>query len=703
MAENKLSYLNRNYDDYRQGILDITRQYYPDVFANLNDASIGAWLIDILSDIGDNLNFHIDRNIQETSLGSAREFSSIQDMARTNGLRIPYKKAALVEVELSCELPLFIQGSASDGDMMADESYCPYVKRGTQFSNGTTTFELAHDVDFKEQFDENGYSNRQIIPNRDSNGTIVSYTYKKLGIAAACQTRVMKKVVTADEIRPFMEVLIDDTSVLGVESIILKDSTGTTLNTDPQFNEFFVDEEEYYDRSEKPIIRFFEVENLLDQYRFGYEIEETDFSLKNDKEPYTCTPKENKVKLVNFDDKCIKHKAYYNPKWEISEKMEVDGEIIPLKLVTRGKWKRLKHKFITEYTDDWKLKIIFGAGIENQYGEIPQGAKLFTQYQMSRMMANDYMGVLPKKNWTMYVLYTIGGGEISNIAENTLTNIISLNMDIDGNCEDDKDSTKKRDVRQSMRVTNTTPSYGGKDAPTIEEMRYMVKYNASSQNRCVTLKDYHSRIDKIPAKFGCPFRHSVVEENNKVVVYTLGLNYLGNLTNFLAEVVASNIREYLSQYRMINDFVEIKSGKIINLSFLLTVYIDKSYDKSEVTKRIIDAVYDYMDIRRHMMGEDIFIGDLQKEISKLDGVINLVRLRIFNKVGSGYSDDETTQELVQTANCCYDEYEEYDQQVTEGPEIDLLKSDYMLFSEANSMFEIKNKSSDIKVIVKTRN
>ena len=32
MAENKLSYLNRNFDDYRQSIIDITRQYYPDVF-----------------------------------------------------------------------------------------------------------------------------------------------------------------------------------------------------------------------------------------------------------------------------------------------------------------------------------------------------------------------------------------------------------------------------------------------------------------------------------------------------------------------------------------------------------------------------------------------------------------------------------------------------------------------------------------------
>ncbi len=686
MAENKLLYLNRNFNDYKQSIIDITRQYYPDVFANINDASVGAWLIDILSDIGDNLNYHIDRNVQETYLDSAREFTSVKDMARTNGLRIPYKKAALVEVELSCNIPLYTQGNTGDGDMTADESYCPYVKRGTLFSNGTTTFELTNDVDFKEQFDENGNSNRQTIPNRDSNGNIISYTYKKLAIASASQTRVMKKIITANEIRPFMEVMVDDSNVLGIDSIIVKE--GTNINTDPQFNEFLVDKEEYYDsRTNTKIKRFFEVENLLDQYRFGYEIQET-----ADGKPIGDETIDN-----------VRHSNYYNPVWEIQEKIEVGDEIIPLRLVARGKWKRLKQKFITEYTDDWKLKIIFGAGIENEYGDIPKEAKQFTQYQMSRMMANDYMGVLPKSGCTMYVLYRIGGGEITNIAEGTLNNIISLNIEIDGNCDDGKNQSKISDVRHSMRVINTTPSYGGKDAPTAEEIRYMIKYNASTQNRCVTLKDYQSRIDHIPAKFGCPFRHSVIEENNKIVIYTLGLDYLGHLTNFLAETVAENIKQYLSQYRMINDFVEIKSGKIINLSFILSVYIDKSYDKSEVTKRIIDTVYDYMDIRRHLMGEDIFIGDLQKELSKLDGVINLVRLRIFNKVGNGYSEDATTQPLVDTTNCNYDEYDDYDQEELVDDEIDLLKSDYMLFSEANSMFEIKNKNSDIKVIVKTRN
>ena len=683
MAENKLSYLNRNFNDYKQGIINITKQYYPDVFDNIDDASIGSWLIEILSDVGDNLNYHIDKSIQETSLDSATEFSSLLDIARTNGLKVPYKKAALVEVELSCNIPIYEQGMAGDGDMKADERYCPYIKRGTKFSNGLTTFELNGDIDFKEQFDENGNPNLQIIPNRDTNGNIISYTYKKLGIATSCQTKVFKKVITSEDIKPFMEVLIPDSNVIGIDSIILKE--GTNINSDPQLNEFFVDEEEYKDKLNNNIIRYFEVDNLIDQYRFGYEVEEATSDM--------------------IDDNDVIHKRFYNPIWEKEIAYEKDGEENVLKKCVKGKWKRLKHKFITEYTDNWQLKVIFGAGLENKYGNIPDNAKQFTQYQMSRMTANDYMGVLPKIGHTMYILYKVGGGEISNIATDTLTSIVGLNIEIDGNCEDADNNNKIRNVRNSITVTNTTPSYGGKDAPTAEEIRYMLKYNSTSQNRCVTLKDYQAKINEIPAKYGVPFRFGCIEENNKVVIYTLGLDSEGHLMKKLAEVVADNMKEYLKQYKMLNDFVEIKSGKVINLKFKLTVYVDNSYDKSEVTKRIIDMVYDYMDIRHHMMGEDIFVGDLEKEISKLDGVINLTRMRIYNPVGGGYSDDGTTQELTDPTACGYNDYDAYTEttQLDLSNEIDLNKSDYMLFSEANSMFEIKNKATDIIVEVKVRN
>ena len=726
MAENKISYLSKTYDDYRRSILDITSKYYSDVYDNLDDASVGSWIVDILADVGDTLNYNIDRAYQETSVGSANELRSLLDIARTMGCKIPGKKAAIVEVELSCEIPLNHQGSTSDGDQsQADESYCPYIKRGTLFSTGLQTFELMSDVDFSKQFDDNGLSNRQIIPTRDSNGNIISYTYRKLAIAMAGQSKIFKKIVNRSDIKPFMDVTLEDDDILGVDSIIVK--KGTNFSSNPTIDEFFVERENYTIFNGEEIERYFEVENLAEQYRYTYEVEESDVM--------TLDPVTNEKKTLY---------TTYNPVWTVTDTVEIiesnsipgdvdgDGRLTvndvttlinmlldgggqgspsqtlsvsskDIRCVVRGRWERFKNKFITEYTDKWALKVIFGMGLRNQYGEIPDNADEFTQYVMCRMNANDYMGVLPEAGTTMYILYRVGGGAQSNIAKDTLKNIIYLNMNIEGNCEDPENAVKKRRVADSLSVTNTTPSYGGKDEPSEEEIRYLIKYNNASQNRCVTLHDYEARIMQIPAKFGCPFRCGVVEENNKVVIYTLGLDYEGKLKSELAEQVAENIKNYISNYRMINDFVEIRSGKIINLGFEAEIYADKSYDKGDVVRRVIDTIYDYMDIRKHRMGDDIFVGDIEKEISKLDGVQNLVYLKVFNYHGSinGYSNSTISQELVSNTVCDSTIDDEGDGQ-TDQNEVDLKKSDKMLFTEANSMFEIKYKNKDIKVIVKQR-
>ena len=673
MSENKISYSNRTYNDFRNAFIELTRNYYGDVYKDYSDAAIGQWLIDLISDVGDSLSYHTDRMFQETDINSAQQASSLISLARNNGLKVPGKKSAICEVEISCELPLNQQGEAGTGNLrLADESYAPVIKSGTLFSTGSVTFELMEDVDFREQFDEDGISNRKIEPVRDSNGNIIAYTYTKLCVVVAGQSKIYKKVLNASDIEPFMEVLLTDRNILGVTSVIMKD--GTDLNTDPIISEFKVDEESYMDKSGKTIQRFFEVDSLIDQYRYGYEIEEVD-----------------KPDILNG--------KYYNPLWENCTYMDEEGNEVIYRRVAKGKWKRLKNKFITEYTDNWQLKLIFGAGLRNVYGDIPNDAQNFTQYMMSRMQANDYMGVLPEAGKTLYILYRVGGGEESNIAVNTLTNIVYLNMSICGNENDGDNARKLRDVQNSIAVTNTIPSYGGKDEPSADELRYLIKYNSASQNRCVTLHDYYARINQIPARYGCPFRVGIVEENNKVSIYSLGLNYNGNLMKELAEVVADNIKEYLSEYRMINDFVEIKSGKIINLKFEVDIFVDKSYDKSEVVKRVIETVIDYMDIQRHQMGEDIFLGDLQKEIGKLDGVINVIDLRVYNPVGDNYSNDGISQQLVDISNCCFEEYAEAGENTDR--QIDLKASDMILFSEVNSLFEILNEN-DVKVKVKQR-
>lgn len=676
MAENRIQYTARNYNDFLTSIQNITQRYYPQMGENMSDASVAEWLMELLASIGDDLSFHTDRLFQETSIDSAQTTSSVMNIARTNGVKIPGRKSAIVEAELSCTIPV----RGEDAQRLADERYAPIVKRGTLFSSGTQTFELEEDCNFAEQFDSNGQSNRTITPIRDSNGIITSYRYTKLMVVVACQSKIYSRQLTASDIKPFMTITLSDTSLLGVDSIIVKQ--GTNLTKDPDLGEFFVDRESYTDKNNLPCQRYFECESMIDQYRFGYETE-------------------NVVDLAN--------RKYYNPVWEdIVETVsytEPDGTQqnidVPVRRVVKGKWERFKNKFTTEYTDNYQIKITFGAGLRNAYGKIPDTAEKFTQYMMSRMTANDYLGVLPEPNSTMYILYRVGGGAASNIAAHTLTNIIFVDSTIDGNCDDSNNSAKAAAVRASFSVDNPTPSYGGRDELTQQEMKQIIKYNSSAQNRCITVHDYYARILQIPAKYGCPFRCSVVEENNKIVIYCLGLDYQGKLMKQLAEPVAENIKAYLSNYRAVNDFVEIRSGKIINISVDVDIFVDKTYDKADVVKNVIDKVYDYMDVTKHQMGEDIFIGDLEKEISKIDGVVNLIDFRVYSQTGTGYSDDAPQQPLLPADDCLANRLAEENININ-GNMLDLTQSDYTLYTEDNSMMEIKNKGTDITVRVKQR-
>lgn len=675
MSEKTISYLDRTYAEFKNDIIDKTRKYYSDIFDNYNDASIGMWFIDVVADVADTLSYNIDRVYQETGIESATTRDSLLKLAKNNGVKVPGKKCAIVEVELSCVVPVNNANSVDeDGNNQAlpDYNYAPIVKRGSLFTNGFSTFELYEDVDFSEQFDKNGISNRKLTPVRNYNGLITGYEIKKLSIAVAGQSKIHKKYISQNDIEPFMTVELDDENVTNVESIILKQ--GSVSNT--SISDFFVDRESFEGSNGLPVLRYFEVDNLAEQYRFGYVDEEYD-------DPNT--------RLVT-----------YNPVWDVVDAIEYDGRVEPIRMACRGKWKRLKNKFTTEFTDGGSLKITFGSGVRNEYGQIPDDATEFTKYMMARMEANDYMGVLPEPNTTMFILYHVGGGEQTNIAKGTLNDIVYASVEISGNCADNLDARKKSAVKSSLAVTNTTPSYGGKDEPSDEELKLLIKYNSAAQNRCVTVKDYFAMISRIEPKYGIPFRYNVVEENNKIVVYSLGIDYQGHLTDELCERVSDNMKEFLSNYKMVNDLVEVMPGRIINVSFSIDVFIDKAYDRSEVVKRIIDTAYEYMDVRRHNMGDDIFLGDLEKEISKLDGVVNLIALRCYNNAGYGYSSTMTTQDV-------YTDYDDTCNPSTKNPdyvndrnEFNLAKSDKTLFGDASAMFEIKYKEKDIVVNVKTR-
>lgn len=664
--DRKISYVNKNFNDFRQGLIDYTKQYYPELADSFNDASVGSWLMDVVAGVSDSLSYHIDRAFQETNINGAQQIVSLYNLARNNGVKIPGPKGSVTEIKLTCMLPVNTQvENMVSTTRTPNWALAPIVKKGTTFTNGSILFELDHDVDFSHAFDNNGVPNRTIELIKNSNEVITGFKVSKHFVVSAGSTKIFKKEIRKNDIVPFMEVTLPYNDIMGVQSVIFKE--GVNHQLEPTMDEFMF-EDEYvpanYTQGKKDIYRFFETDALIQPYRWAPVL---DSQYKPVKTMY----------------------GFYNGR-----------EVIPSYYITKGEWKPLKQKFVTEYTDKGYLKLIFGAGhkyIENEYtlGDAASHSK----HLITKMVNNDSLGVTPKANTTMYILYRVGAGSGSNLPKGAINKIGNLKVEFSDCMFETSMATETAAIKSSFVVTNTTPAIMGRDMLTAEELRNYIKYNKGSQDRCVTLNDYRSRIMQMPCQYGMPYRAGVTEENNKIMIYLLGLDMNGKLTTDIPSAFIKNLESYLSEYRMINDFIEMKAGRILNISFEIDCYINKSFNSADVVTNIINKVKDYMSIDKRQMGDDIFLGDLEKEISLLDGVVNLIDLRVYNEFGPKYSPTQTTQQT-KTDTECYGATE--GEISTSRSEIDLDASDHILYTENDTMMEIKYPEQNIRVRVKQK-
>ena len=606
MANQGINYTARNFADIRAELINMVRQYYPDIFNDFNDASVGMMLLELNAAVGDMLSTNTDRMFQETQIDYAQEKKSVLSMARTFGLKIPGKRPSVTIVDFSVTLPVL-------GDTF-DVSYAPLIRAGSQVSGGGKIFEASDDIDFSNPFTVGGIPNRIITPNFNSNGNLVNYTITKREMVVNGYTRTFKRVITPADVRPFLEIILPEDNVLSIDSII--SLPGTNYTKEPNYNEFT-----------NLSNRWFEVDALA----------------------------EDKVFI------------------EDNTKITDNAGIRP------GKFISVTKKFIREYTDLGFTKIILGAGTQDTSSLCDFDSNTALVNQIGNFINNMSLGVVPTANTTMFIKYRVGGGADTNLGPNTLKTVGLLNMTVNG-----ANNSINTSVRGSLKVNNVFPALGGKDLPSVAEIKNMVRYNFASQNRAVTIKDYQTRIAQMPGNFGVPFRCGVFEEQNKVKIYVLGLDSSTKLTNESTSTLRDNISTYLADYRMLNDYVQVTNGRIINLSFEIDLYIDKKLPQSQTITSVITDVKNYMDINKFDMGDNVYMSPLLETINSVAGVLNVLDIRVYNKVGEGkYSLNEISQPYVDS----------------ETKQIDLT-SDYTLFGEATTMFEIKYPTVDIVVRVK---
>lgn len=613
MAEDKISFNKRTFTEYRDELVAMIREMYPEAFTDFTDSSVGSVMIDLNAGVANNLSVNTDRTFQETQLTNAQQRQSILELARNFGLNIPGKRSSVTVVDFSVQVPV-------KGDR-PDDAYLPVIQAGAQVNGGGKTFETSETIDFGSTFSNSGQPNRSIIPNFDGNGIIQSYTVTKREIVINGTTQISKKVIRDTESKPFYAYTLPDPDVIVIDSIILLPGTNYSGSpTEADFN--------------NPDYRYYEVDYLLQQRVF-------------------------------VDD----------PNGGTMNSTTGDTGI------RAGKFIEVRKKFIKEFTSAGYCKITFGGG----NGELDifldgfAKAGITDQQFLNNYLLNTSLGEKLKKDTTMFVKYRTGGGATSNIGANVLTSLGNINMIINGS-----DDSKNRAVRRSLKVNNPIPAVGGNDALTIEQIRYLIPYNFSSQFRDVTINDYLAQVTKMPGRFGSPFKANAFKENNKVVISILGKDSDNKLNNTSNSLLKENIAEYLTEFRMVNDYVEIRDGRIYNLAITVDLYVADSTNNGQLANEVIQTINEYFNINSSNMNEDIFLGDLINSINDINNVINVLSIKVFNKVGNGYSLNEIEQE--------------YSDNTTR--EIKLINNS--IYSSEDSMFEIKFPQKDISVTLRKK-
>jgi len=598
-----VSYLSKNFSEFRQNLIEFAKAYYPKTYTDFNEASPGMMFVEMAAYVGDVLSFYIDNRFRENLLLFAQERSNIISIAQALGYKPRLTAAATVKAKIFQVVPALDAINNYD----PDQRFFLKVLTNSKFSTNTPPikdFASIEDVDFNDPQDrEIRVLTRDPLTNVPTSYVVSKYVRL---ISAAVKTTTF----TFGSAQKFSKVTLPDEDVINIVSIV--DSQGNEwYEVDYLGQDVVIEEREVSPRTSTGLLQ-------------------TE-SMSVD----TILP----AKLIQFKRKPRRFTTRVNTdlRMEIWFGSGVDN------------------------TSDSVLTLNSTDISNTKYNQRVANTSL----DPADFLASDTFGLAPA-NTTLTVTYTTGGGIESNVSSNTITNADSVLVSNRPQDYAPAEQNLFAQTVSSVAILNEEPATGGASIESIEELRQNALAYFNAQNRVVTDKDYVVRSLAMPAKFGAIAKifvvrdeqiNGVIEANenvsklvvnndndpfnnrsyvidpvapNAVNLYLLGYNAEKKLTT-LNSLVKENLAKYLEQYRVLTDEVNIVDAFVVNISVEFDIVVYRNYNMNDVLARTIDVVKDFFDIDRWQINQPIVLNDLRLVIGSVDGVQSVTSVQVNNK------------------------------------------------------------------------
>jgi hypothetical protein len=575
-----IQYINKDFTELRASLINYARTYFPTTYNDFSPSSPGMMFMEMAAYVGDIMSFYLDNQIQETYLQYARQTNNLYELAYMFGYKPNVTQVATVNVDFYQQVP----STGSPGSKSPDFNYTLFVPENTSvvsLVSGSISFIIEDPVDFSAS--SSGDPTEVTVYAIDNSGDPTLFLLRKTRKAISSTINTTSFTFGAPE--QFTTVEIASSNIVGILDVV--DSDGNTW------------------------------------YEVDYLAQDTVF---------------DSIKNTNVNDP------------NLSQYQGDTPYLLQLKEVQR--------RFATRFLNSTTLQLQFGAGTSADTDEeilpnpdnvglgLPfEQDKLTTAFSPSNFVFTKTYGIAPS-NTTLTVRYLTGGGVNANVPANTITTISSGNIQFLNN---NLNSVTANTIFNSLAVNNPAAADGGGDGDTTEELRQNASANFATQLRNVTQDDYLVRALSLPARYGVvskayiePTKAQSVASGAAASILDLYILSFDNNSKLKTASLAlkQNLSTYLSQYRMVNDSINIKDAFIINIGVNFDIIVLPNYNSNEVLTKCIVALQDFFAIKNWQINEPIILRDLYVILDNIDGVQTVKNITISNKVGInlGYSE-----------------------------------------------------------------
>lgn len=581
-TKKEISYLGKDFGQFKKNLIDFTKQYFPDTYTDFNDASPGNVFIELAAYVGDVLSFYADTNLRETLMNQATEQANIFDIAATLG----YKAKTVTPAQVTLDVFQLVPASGSGINVKPDFDYALSIN-SLRAKSGISMFRTLDSIDFSfsSSLDPTDVSVYEVDP---STKTPTYFLLKKQ--VKAVSGEIKTKTFTFGSPIPYDKVLLTDTNIVEILSVEESDgdnwyevpylaqdtifeSVPNLAENDPELSVFRSSSPSLLKlrKTAKRFVTRLRSDNFL-EIQFGSGI-----SFNNDEE---IVPNPDNVGngLAGF-------------------RRPIDVDIDPANFL---------------YT--------------RTYGQAPANTTLTVTYVVSNGISENVAAN------TITQLDAISYNDNINSTNNAnMANFVKTTIAVNN----PEPATGAKSAESIIDIKNNAMAYFATQNRLVTREDYVVRTYSMPSKFGSVAKVYIVPDDQISQK---ETLNSRIANPLAMNMYVLGFDESKHLTE-LNQAVKENLKTYLGYYRILTDAVNIKDAFIINIGIDFEISILPNYNSNEVLLKCINQLVDFFNIDRWQINQPVIKSDITTTIANVKGVQNVVGVKFLNLYDSdfGYS------------------------------------------------------------------